>query len=128
MIPMMPTMPDSGAISGKPDDASPTSAATQKSAYTTSVVEMRDAEGAAGGAGVSLIVNSSLVTFFSGFATAPAHPAAVSIGIAPAVLVRTVSAVAAIAPHQIVVGIERVISVDTIADLEIDRGYRAAVN
>src|SRR2546430_9719611 len=65
MIPMMPTMPDSGAISGKPDDASPISAATPKSTYTTSVVEIRDAEGAAGGAGVSLIVQTlSWLGFF----------------------------------------------------------------
>src|SRR2546428_2099200 len=100
MIPMMPTMPDSGAISGKPDDASPTSAATPKSAYTTSVVEIRDAEGAAGGAGGSVHVLLSLGYIFLSLATPPAKPAAVSIGIAPALPLRTPPPVAALAPHQ----------------------------
>src|SRR2546427_155323 len=74
MIPMMPTIPDSGAISGKPEDTSPTSAATPKSAYTTSVVEISDAEGAAGGAGASVIflVSPSFLYFFC-FATARAQ-------------------------------------------------------
>src|ERR1700694_75666 len=51
-----------------------------------------------------------------------------SIGIAPAVLVRSVRAVPAIAPHQVVVGIERVVAVDAVADLEIHRGYPSAVD
>src|SRR5947199_2694903 len=128
MIPMMPTIPDSGGISGKPEDTSPASAATPKSAYTTSVVEISDAEGAAGGAGVSVIFSPLLAFIFLASRPRRRSRPRTSIGIAPAVLVRRVFAVAGIAPQQIVVGVERVVAVDAIANLEIYRGYRAAVD
>src|SRR5215470_15739826 len=119
MIAMMPASPPRGAIGGKPCEKIATTAAAPNSAYTTSVAVTSEGGGAGTGACVSLIAKSPCHVF---------KRWAGALGVTTSVLVRRVLAIAIVAPHDVVIGIESVVAFDPAPDLEIAGRLVAAID
>src|ERR1700758_1649006 len=97
----------------------------------TSVVVISDGVGAPGG-GETGISTMRALRVLSVLTQEPRTPGRAirdgSLGVAASVLVRGVFAVLVEPPHEVVVRIERVVAFDAVADLEIARGRRAAID